>query len=216
VEDTVGTWVDSNYGRPWDVLEHDERGRPRFEALRAKVAHYAAIDPVLSLATAREMVEHHPERAESWRALIAFERLLVPEEAMDSLRAEHRQRFAEFDRRYGGGGFLLMRLIESVTSHFATPAREQEVDAFFQAHPVPSAARTVQQAMRQASMIAKSAGERIDRTPASAVTSSNESKAELSHRRNGLWDDALIRPRQMKAAHHGIERNVRETRTGML
>jgi puromycin-sensitive aminopeptidase len=57
--------------------------------------------------------------------------------------------WGEFDRRYGGGGFLLMRLIESVTSHFVTSARQQEVAAFFQAHPVPSAARTVQQCLER-------------------------------------------------------------------
>jgi puromycin-sensitive aminopeptidase len=55
----------------------------------------------------------------------------------------------EFDRRYGGGGFLLMRLIESVTSHFATLLKEQEVAEFFLAHPAPSAARTVQQCLER-------------------------------------------------------------------
>ncbi len=55
----------------------------------------------------------------------------------------------EFDRRYGGGGFLLMRLIESVTSHFTTLLREQEVAEFFLAHPAPSAARTVQQCLER-------------------------------------------------------------------
>jgi aminopeptidase N len=57
--------------------------------------------------------------------------------------------WAEFDRRYGGGGFLIMRLIESVTSHFATMARQQEVAEFFQTHPVLSAARTVQQCLER-------------------------------------------------------------------
>jgi puromycin-sensitive aminopeptidase len=55
----------------------------------------------------------------------------------------------EFDRRYGGGGFLLMRLIESVTSHFATLSKEEEVAEFFLAHPAPSAARTVQQCLER-------------------------------------------------------------------
>jgi puromycin-sensitive aminopeptidase len=55
----------------------------------------------------------------------------------------------EFDRRYGGGGFLLMRLIEAVTSQFATLAKEREIAEFFLAHPVPSAARTVQQCLER-------------------------------------------------------------------
>jgi puromycin-sensitive aminopeptidase len=57
--------------------------------------------------------------------------------------------WAEFDRRYGGGGFLLMRLIESVTSSFATPQREREVAEFFKDHPAPSAARTIQQCLER-------------------------------------------------------------------
>jgi puromycin-sensitive aminopeptidase len=57
--------------------------------------------------------------------------------------------WAEFDRRYGGGGFLIMRLIESVTSHFTSLAKEQEVAEFFLAHPVPAATRTVQQCLER-------------------------------------------------------------------
>ncbi len=57
--------------------------------------------------------------------------------------------WAEFDRRYGGGGFLIMRLIESVASYFTTAERERDVAEFFQAHPVPSATRTVQQCLER-------------------------------------------------------------------
>jgi puromycin-sensitive aminopeptidase len=60
-----------------------------------------------------------------------------------------KRNWAEFDRRYGGGGFLLMRLIEAVTSHFATLSKEQEVAEFFLSHPAPSAARTVQQCLER-------------------------------------------------------------------
>jgi puromycin-sensitive aminopeptidase len=55
----------------------------------------------------------------------------------------------EFDKRYGGGGFLLTRLIESVTSSFNTLHKEQEVAEFFLDHPVPSATRTVQQCLER-------------------------------------------------------------------
>jgi puromycin-sensitive aminopeptidase len=57
--------------------------------------------------------------------------------------------WAEFDRRYGGGGFLIVRLIESVASSFASAAKEREVAEFFTAHPVPAAARTVQQCLER-------------------------------------------------------------------
>jgi puromycin-sensitive aminopeptidase len=60
-----------------------------------------------------------------------------------------RTNWSEFDQRYGGGGFLLTRLIESVTSSFTALAKEREVAEFFLAHPVPSATRTVQQCLER-------------------------------------------------------------------
>ena len=41
-----------------------------------------------------------------------------------------------------------MRLV-SITGGFTTPERAQEVEAFFQAHPAPSAARTIQQSLER-------------------------------------------------------------------
>jgi puromycin-sensitive aminopeptidase len=59
------------------------------------------------------------------------------------------ENWQEFDRRYGGGGFLIVRLIESVTSSFTTLTKEREVAEFFLAHPVPAATRTVQQCLER-------------------------------------------------------------------
>ena len=54
--------------------------------------------------------------------------------------------WAEFDRRYGEGGFGLMRLV-ALTSAFATTESYDDVDRFFRDHPVPSADRTVRQSL---------------------------------------------------------------------
>ncbi len=54
--------------------------------------------------------------------------------------------WAEFDRRYGKGGFMIMRLV-SITETFTTIERADEVEGFFQANPVAGAQRTVQQAL---------------------------------------------------------------------
>ena len=54
--------------------------------------------------------------------------------------------WAEFDRRYGKGGFMIMRLV-SITETFTTLERADEVEAFFEANPVAGAQRTVQQAL---------------------------------------------------------------------
>ena len=56
----------------------------------------------------------------------------------------------EFDRRYGEGGFGLMRLV-SISSLFTTPEKREEVREFFDAHPVPSAERTIRQALERMS-----------------------------------------------------------------
>ena len=56
--------------------------------------------------------------------------------------------WAEFDRRYGGGGFGLMRLV-SICSHFNSQEKADEVDSFFAEHPVPAAERTIRQALER-------------------------------------------------------------------
>ena len=56
--------------------------------------------------------------------------------------------WAEFDRRYGGGGFGLMRLV-SICSSFTTEERRADVENFFAEHPVPAAERTIRQALER-------------------------------------------------------------------
>ncbi|MFQ6028558.1 MAG: M1 family metallopeptidase [Dehalococcoidia bacterium] len=59
-----------------------------------------------------------------------------------------KDQWAEFDRRYGGGGFGLMRLV-SICSNFTTEAKQQDVESFFQEHPVPAAERTIRQSLER-------------------------------------------------------------------
>ena len=54
--------------------------------------------------------------------------------------------WAELDRRYGKGGFAIMRLV-GISAGFASAEREAETRAFFETHPAPSAARSIQQAL---------------------------------------------------------------------
>ena len=56
--------------------------------------------------------------------------------------------WAEFDRRYGSGGFAMMRLV-GITGGFTTPEARRDVDEFFQAHPVPAATRTIRQSLER-------------------------------------------------------------------
>ena len=54
--------------------------------------------------------------------------------------------WAELDRRYGKGGFAIMRLV-GIAAGFASAEREAETREFFETHPAPSAARSVQQSL---------------------------------------------------------------------
>jgi puromycin-sensitive aminopeptidase len=56
--------------------------------------------------------------------------------------------WTEFDRRYGGGGFGLMRLV-SICSHFSSQEKSDEVDSFFAEHPAPAAERTIRQVLER-------------------------------------------------------------------
>jgi len=59
--------------------------------------------------------------------------------------------WGEFDRRYGGGGFGLMRLV-SICGNFNTQEKADEVDSFFAEHPAPAAERTIRQALERVSL----------------------------------------------------------------
>ncbi len=56
--------------------------------------------------------------------------------------------WAEFDRRYGGGGFGLMRLV-SICNSFTTAERMADVENFFAENPAPAAERTIRQALER-------------------------------------------------------------------
>ena len=56
--------------------------------------------------------------------------------------------WAEFDRRYGGGGFGLMRLV-SIVNSFTTAEQMADVEQFFTDNPAPAAERTIRQALER-------------------------------------------------------------------
>ena len=59
-----------------------------------------------------------------------------------------KENWDELDRRYGEGGFGLMRLV-SLTQRFSTQQMHDEVEVFFAAHPAPAAERTVRQSLER-------------------------------------------------------------------
>ena len=59
-----------------------------------------------------------------------------------------KRNWEELDRRYGAGGFAMMRLVQ-ITGGFTTPEAREEVEEFFKEHPTPSASRTIQQSLER-------------------------------------------------------------------
>jgi puromycin-sensitive aminopeptidase len=56
--------------------------------------------------------------------------------------------WSEFDRRYGTGGFGLMRLV-SICGNFTSQEQLNDVEGFFSEHPAPAAERTIRQALER-------------------------------------------------------------------
>ncbi len=56
--------------------------------------------------------------------------------------------WAEFDRRYGSGGFGLMRLV-SICGNFTGQGSHDDVESFFMEHPAPAAERTIRQSLER-------------------------------------------------------------------
>jgi len=58
-----------------------------------------------------------------------------------------RANWAEFEKLFGEGGFLLPRIISMTVSDFTSDEKADEVEAFFKEHPLESAARTIKQSL---------------------------------------------------------------------
>jgi puromycin-sensitive aminopeptidase len=59
-----------------------------------------------------------------------------------------KEKWPELDRRYGGGGFGLMRLVFGCTN-FSDASKLADVEAFFRQHHAPAAERTIRQALER-------------------------------------------------------------------
>ncbi len=78
-------------------------------------------------------------------AIIAVSRSL---EGRDLTWEFMKENWDELDRRYSGGGFAITHLV-AVTMAFTTDKRYKDVEAFFEAHPTPAAARTIRQSLER-------------------------------------------------------------------
>ena len=99
----------------------------------------------------KELLEETLERAlssevRSQDAVLVIVRVAANRNGRDLAWEFIKGHWEELDRRYGKGGFMLMRLV-GATEAFTTPDRADEVEEFFETHPAPSAQRTIQQSL---------------------------------------------------------------------
>lgn len=98
VEDAVARYVDDHGGRPWEVLVHDDRGRPTSQALLQREHDYYGRDMAEVLATARQRAALDPDDPGTWTAVYAHESFLIGRSTARAL--EHRRRLAALDARW--------------------------------------------------------------------------------------------------------------------
>jgi predicted anti-sigma-YlaC factor YlaD len=102
VEDTAGRRVDSNGRKLWELLIHDEHGRPTFDALTQRANDLHGRDWELALVTAEQQAALYPDRPETWGSLMFFQEVVRGEAYLDSVMPSHIERLREFHGRLSG------------------------------------------------------------------------------------------------------------------
>ena len=131
------------YDALWSAYHDAEMHEERVRILRA-LAQVRRPDLLADL-LAKAM---EPEVVRAQDTVIVLIQASVNRQGRDMVWQFVKENWAELDRRYGKGGFAVMRLVET-TGRFTTAARAEEVEAFFAANPAPSAARTLQQSLER-------------------------------------------------------------------
>ena len=131
------------YDALWSAYHQAEMHEERVRILRALTQ--VRRPDLLSDLLAKAM---EPEVVRAQDTVIVLIQASVNRQGRDLVWEFVKENWPELDRRYGKGGFAVMRLVE-VTGRFTTAARAEEVEAFFAANPAPSAARTLQQSLER-------------------------------------------------------------------
>ncbi|MBI2910778.1 MAG: M1 family metallopeptidase [Chloroflexi bacterium] len=131
------------YRTLWEV---EERARLQEEKIRLLMGLARFRQPELLAETLRRSL--NPDDVRSQDTVLVITAVAGNRYGRDLAWQFVQENWAELDRRYGRGGFAISRLV-GMTGAFTTLVRAREVEAFFQAHPAPSAARTIQQSLER-------------------------------------------------------------------
>jgi thiol-disulfide isomerase/thioredoxin len=100
VEDSIGSAVDANGGRLWELFAYDStRTRPTLQALLQKAHVFYARNRSVSFEAARMMRTQYPNSPRALMTALSYEQELVGPAGRDSLLAEERVVFRALDSR---------------------------------------------------------------------------------------------------------------------
>lgn len=97
VENPAASEIDAHGGEFPELLVHDGRGRPLFDALEQRLNDFMGRDAREVLASARAMTKHYPDLPESWRTLKFAEGLAPDGRPVAERAAVHRERLRALD-----------------------------------------------------------------------------------------------------------------------
>lgn len=100
VEDSIGSAVDANGGRLWELFAHDStRTRPTLQSLLQKAHVYYARNRAMSHEAARMMRAQYPHSPKARLTALWYEQDLVGPAGLDSVQALERSAFRTLDLR---------------------------------------------------------------------------------------------------------------------
>jgi thiol-disulfide isomerase/thioredoxin len=102
VEDAGGRRVDSNGRKLWELLIHDARGRPTYDALTQREHDLHGRDWELALATAEQRAALYSDRPAAWAELMFFQEVVRGKAYLDSVMPSHIARLRTFHRKLAG------------------------------------------------------------------------------------------------------------------
>lgn len=98
VEDQDGTYIDTDFGRLWEYVETDARGRPTLQGRRYQLLAASELSAAGAAAVAQEAASQFPEQPEFWVRQLLFARSSVPRESRDAFLRKHAERLVDLDR----------------------------------------------------------------------------------------------------------------------
>ncbi|MFN7800260.1 hypothetical protein, partial [Gemmatimonas sp.] len=100
VEDSIGSAVDANGGRLWELFAYDStRTRPTLQALLQKAHVFYARNRSVSYEVARMMRTQYPDSPKARETALGYEQELVGPVGLDSLQALEKFAFRSLDAR---------------------------------------------------------------------------------------------------------------------